>query len=218
MNNDLSDPVDPDAVGVTSGAQDHAADPGEPERLERLTEIIRSSSWFMELLLAAWDVRPPDWLLGGGALRDLVWDRLHGRAQPMPPRDVDLAFFDPERLDPGRDAEVERALSARLPGVPWDAKNQAAVHRWYPRVFGFEVEPLASTADGVATWPETATAVAVRLEPGEQLLVVAPWGLADLLGIVCRRNPRRVTVEEYRRRVAAKRIAERWPGVTIVGG
>jgi uncharacterized protein len=218
MNNDLSDPVDPDAVGVTSGAQDHAADPGEPERLERLTEIIRSSSWFMELLLAARDVQPPDWLLGGGALRDLVWDRLHGRAQPTPPRDVDLAFFDPERLDPGRDAEVERALSARLPGVPWDAKNQAAVHRWYPRVFGFEVEPLASTADGVATWPETATAVAVRLEPGEQLLVVAPWGLADLLGIVCRRNPRRVTVEEYRRRVAAKRIAERWPGVTIVGG
>jgi len=210
--------VDPDAVGVTSGAQDHAADPGEPERLERLTEIIRSSSWFMELLLAARDVQPPDWLLGGGALRDLVWDRLHGRAQPTPPRDVDLAFFDPERLDPGRDAEVERALSARLPGVPWDAKNQAAVHRWYPRVFGFEVEPLASTADGVATWPETATAVAVRLEPGEQLLVVAPWGLADLLGIVCRRNPRRVTVEEYRRRVAAKRIAERWPGVTIVGG
>jgi hypothetical protein len=132
--------------------------------------------------------------------------------------DVDLAFFDPERLDPGRDAEVERALSVRLPGVPWDAKNQAAVHRWYPRVFGFEVEPLASTADGVATWPEPATAVAVRLEPGEQLLVVAPWGLADLLGIVCRRNPRRVTVEEYRRRVAAKRIAERWPGVTIVGG
>src|SRR6266542_3070785 len=87
MNNDLSDPVDPDAVGVTSGAPDHAADPGEPERLERLTEIIRSSSWFMELLLAARDVRPPDWLLGGGALRDLVWDRLHGRAQPTPPRD-----------------------------------------------------------------------------------------------------------------------------------
>src|SRR6266540_1674593 len=135
MNNDLSDPVDPDAVGVTSGAPDHAADPGEPERLERLTEIIRSSSWFMELLLAARDVQPPDWLLGGGALRDLVWDRLHGRAQPTP----------------GRDAEVERALSARLPGVPWDAKNQAAVHRCYPRVFGFEVEPLASTADGVAT-------------------------------------------------------------------
>src|SRR6266511_2162131 len=45
MNNDLSDPVDPDAVGVTYGAPDHAADPGEPERLERLTEIIRSSSW-----------------------------------------------------------------------------------------------------------------------------------------------------------------------------
>jgi hypothetical protein len=37
------------------------------------------------------------------------------------------------------------------------------VHRWYGRVFGAEVPPLTSTADGVGTWPETATAVAVRL-------------------------------------------------------
>ena len=214
----LSDFVDPDAVGVTSGAHEHYADQGESERLDRLTGIIRSSSWFMELLRAARDVQPPDWLVGGGVLRDLVWDRLHGFVRPTLPRDVDLAFFDPERLDSGRDLEVERALSTRLPGVRWDAKNQAAVHRWYPRVFGFEVEPLLSTADGVATWPETATAVAVRLEPNDRLLVVAPCGLADLLGLVCRRNPRRVTVEEYRRRVVAKRIAERWPGVRVVGG
>jgi uncharacterized protein len=85
----------------------------------------------MEALAAARDVDPPDWLVGGGVLRDLVWDRLHGRPRPAPPRDVDLAFFDPARLDPARDAEVEQALAARLPGVPWDAKNQAAVHTWY---------------------------------------------------------------------------------------
>jgi uncharacterized protein len=203
---------------VTSGGREHDAEEDEPERLERLTTIIRSSSWFMEVLRAARDVHPPGWLIGGGALRDLAWDHLHGRSRPAPPRDVDLAFFDPERLEPGRDAEVERALLARLPGVPWEAKNQAAVHRWYPRVFGFEVEPLRSTAEGVATWPETATAVAVRLQADDRLLVVAPCGLADLLGLVCRRNPWRVTVEQYRRRVIAKRIAERWPRVTIVGG
>ena len=93
----------------------------------------------MAVLRAARDVDPPDWLVGGGVLPDLVWDRLHDRAEPSRPRDVDLAFFDPRRLDAGRDAEVERALVARLPGVPWDAKNQAAVHRWYGRVFGAEV-------------------------------------------------------------------------------
>jgi hypothetical protein len=183
----------------------------------RLAALVRSSDWLMAALRAVRDVDPPDWLVGGGVLRDLVWDRLHGRAEPGRPRDVDLAFFDPLRLDPGRDAEVERALLARLAGVPWDAKNQAAVHRWYGRVFGAgEVAPLGSAADGVGTWPETATAVAVRLLDGDKLQVVAPCGLEDLFGLVCRRNPRRVSVAHYRRRVRDKRIADRWPGVRIV--
>jgi uncharacterized protein len=88
-------------------------------------------------------------------LRDLVWDRLHGRGR---------------------------------------------------------VASLHSAADGVATWPETATAVAVRLLPDDRLEVVAPCGLDDLFNLVCRRNSRRVTADHYRRRVQDKRIAERCPG------
>jgi len=105
---------------------------------------------------------------------------------------------------------------ARLSGVPWDAKNQAAVHTWYGRVFGGQVAPLTSAADGVATWPETATAVAVRLLPDDRLQVVAPCGLEDLFGLICRRNPRRVTVAHYRQRIHDKRITERWPRVEVV--
>src|SRR5829696_2419320 len=168
-----------------------AADPGGAPRAglpERLASMVRSAPWLLAALQAARDVDPPDWLVGGGVLRDLVWDRLHGRP-PARPRDLDLAFFDPARLDPARDAEVEAALTARLSGVPWDAKNQAAVHTWYGRVFGGQVAPLTSAADGVATWPETATAVAVRLLPDDRLQVVAPCGLEDLFGLICRRNP-----------------------------
>jgi hypothetical protein len=90
------------------------------------------------------------------------------------------------------------------------------VHRWYGRVFGAEVPALVSAADGVGTWPETATAVAVRLLDGDELRVVAPCGLEDLFALVCRRNPRRVSVDHYRRRLRDKRMAERWPTVTIV--
>jgi hypothetical protein len=42
--------------------------------------------------------------------------------------------------DPGRLAAV---LHARAPDLPWEAKNQAAVHLWYPRRFGVEVAPFA---------------------------------------------------------------------------
>ena len=37
-----------------------------------------------------------------------------------------------------------------------------------------------------------------------------------LRGLVCRRNPRRVTVDHYHHRVRDKRVAERWPRVEIV--
>jgi hypothetical protein len=181
-----------------------------------LEEIVRSTGWLMEALRAARDVNAPDWLIGAGAVRSAVWDRLHGFEDARLPADVDLAYFDPYDLTPGRDARVEAELRQRLPSLEWDAKNQAAVHVWYPHRFGRAVEPLSSSADGVATWPETATAVGLRLTHADRLLVEAPLGLDDLLSMIHRRNPCRVTVEEYERRLAAKAIAERWPRATVV--
>jgi uncharacterized protein len=182
----------------------------------RLEEIVRSTGWLMRALTAAREVAAPDWLIGAGAVRTAVWDRLHGFDGPPELADVDLAFFDPTDLSPERDAQVEEQLRAALPSLRWDAKNQAAVHLWYPRRFGYDVPPLTSSADGVGTWPETAAAVGLRLTGDDRLLVEAPCGLDDLLGMVHRRNPRRVSVEEYERRLASKRIAERWPRVTVV--
>jgi uncharacterized protein len=182
----------------------------------RVEGIVKSTPWLMAALTAARAVDAPDWLIGAGAVRTAVWDRLHHLDQPSPLADIDLAFFDPRDLSRERDREVERALRAQLPEVPWEAKNQAAVHIWYPDRFGEVVPPLHSSADAVATWPETATCVGVRLDQRDRLTIVAPYGLDDLLGLIYRRNPRRVTVEEYERRLTAKRIGERWPRVTVL--
>jgi hypothetical protein len=182
----------------------------------QLEAIVRSTPWLMRALAAAREVDAPDWLIGAGAVRTAVWDRLHGFDEATPLADIDVGFFDPADLSPERDREVEEALRAALPEAPWQAKNQAAVHLWYPRRFGYTVEPLASTAEAIATFPETAVCVGLRLDPDDRLEIVAPLGLDDLLGLVHRHNPRRATVEEYERRLAAKRIAERWPRVTVV--
>jgi hypothetical protein len=80
-------------------------------------------------------------------------------------------------------------LESLVRSTPWllealrAAKNQAAVHTWYGRVFGGRV---------------------------------APCGLDGLFGLVCRRNPRRVTVAHYHQRLRDKRVADRWPKVEIV--
>jgi hypothetical protein len=182
----------------------------------RLEQIIRSTGWLMRALEAARSVDPPDWMIGAGAVRTAVWDRLHGHENPTSVDDIDVAFFDPGDLSEERDRQVETLLRTALPDAPWDAKNQAAVHLWYPRKFGYAVEPLRSSADAVATWPETATAVGLRLTDDERLRICAPCGLHDLLGLVHRRNPRRVSVEEYERRLSAKRITERWQSVHVL--
>jgi hypothetical protein len=171
----------------------------------------------MRALRAACGVAAPDWLITAGAIRTAVWDHRHGFA-PSAARlaDIDLAYFDPHDLSPARDAAVEAALRTVAPDLPWEAKNQAAVHLWYPRRFGLAVEPFTCSADAVATFPETATCVALHLDAGDCLTVVAPYGLDDLLGLVHRHNPRRVPAELYERRLADKRIAERWPRVTVL--
>jgi hypothetical protein len=180
----------------------------------RLDAVLRGAPLVMEALEAARDVAAPDWLIGAGAIRDAVWDAAHGRAPAMP-RDVDLEFLDAADLTRDRERAVEAALRARAPGLPWEAANQAAVHLWYPRRFGLEVPPFGSCAEAIATFPETASCVGVRLLDDDDLLVVAPYGLADLLGCVCRHNPARVSASFYERRVAEKGWRARWPKLLV---
>jgi hypothetical protein len=128
-----------------------------------------------------------------------------------------VAFFDPGWLGRERDLQAQVAL-AGLAELPWEATNQAAVHTWYHTYFGGSpVPPFASVHEAVATWPETATCVAVRQRPGDgELEVCAPYGLADLLGGIWRANPVRVTPDISMARLARQRVRARWPGVTIV--
>jgi hypothetical protein len=190
-----------------------ASEGGDPQRL---AAVVRRAAVLMAALRAAREADAPDWLVCAGAIRDVVWDAFHGRPLDARPRDVDVGFFDPSDRTPARDEAVEQALRARAPELPWEAKNQAAVHLWYPRRFGVEVPALTSCAAGVATFPEIATCVGLRLLGDDDLLVVAPHGLDDLLDCVCRHNPARVSASFYERRVADKGWRERWPRLRYV--
>jgi len=185
-------------------------------------DLITACPWLMGVIGTVRDVGDRYDLccwVGAGAVRDLAWDTWYGREPCRRPaefdgrgvKDVDVVFFDPERLDRSRDAEIEAELTVVRPDVRWDVTNQAAVHLWYQQRFGHAVAPLTSVVDGVATWPETATAVAVRRTADDAVEILAPLGLDDLVNGIHRRNPRRVSVAEYRRRMARKDPATRWP-------
>jgi hypothetical protein len=187
---------------------------------DRMRGIVASSPWLMRVLATVASSGLPDAWVGAGVLRDLVWGQLYGSGfTPAQVHDVDVVFFDPRDLGRGRDDQATEQLRRACPGVPWEAKNQAAVHTWYHAKFGGEpVAALASIADAVATWPETATAVAVRLPAGgdARIEVCAPLGLADLLGGVWRRNPRRVSLDVSLARLARHQPARRWPRVRVI--
>jgi uncharacterized protein len=169
----------------------------------------------MGVLRAVREVSPPNWLVGAGALRSVVWDRLHGFETATPIRDVDVAYFDDGNLSPGRDDEITAELRARRPDVPWEVTNQAGVHLWYEAKFGYPIPRLRSVEEAVGMWPETATSVAVRLRQDDWLYVVAPCGVDDLLGLVLRHNTRQVRHEFFLQRLREKRIQETWPKVKI---
>jgi hypothetical protein len=182
----------------------------------RLVALARGTPWFMRALEHVRALGLPAWCVGAGAVRNLVWDALHGHATPSALADIDVAHFDEVDLSAARDAQLQQRLRSMASGLPWEVTNQAGVHLWFEQHFGHPVAPLRSLDEAVASWPEYATAVGVWLDDADGLRVIAPHGLGDLFGMVVRRNPARVSVETYRERVASKRYALRWPRVIVI--
>lgn len=181
-----------------------------------LVRLVRGCPWFMAALRVGREVGAPDWVIGAGAIRDLVFEHIHGRLAP-PPRDIDYAFFDPSDLSVRCEEVIESELRRRCSELPFEARNQARVHLWYRQHFGSSIEPYSSIEHAVSTWPETATAVAVRLLPDDSIRVMAPLGLDDLFAGALRRNPAQVTPEIFRERLARRPdLATKWPFVRVL--
>ena len=183
---------------------------------DRLRDIARACPWFLEALHAASTLGLHAWCIGAGAVRNLVWDHLHGYATPSALSDVDLAYFDPHPQHPDQDARLQAQLQSLAPQLPWEVTNQALVHTWFEAYFGHAVPPLPSLEAAVATWPEYATAVGLFTTPNGRIEVIAPFGLRDLFDMRVQRNPARVSRETYLARVAQKQYTQRWPRVSIV--
>ena len=94
-----------------------------------LIDLIRSNSWVMRVLGAVRDEATADAWVGAGVVRDRVWGERYGEGLwPERVRDVDVAFFNPHDLSRANDDHATEQLARQLADVPWEAKNQAAVH------------------------------------------------------------------------------------------
>lgn len=182
---------------------------------QRLGAIVTATPWFMDALRAGAGLGLESWCIGAGAVRNLVWDHLHGYAAPSQLPDIDLVYFDAADLDAGREADLQRRLSQLLPSQRWEVANQARVHLWFEEYFGYPVDALASLEEAVASWPEYATSVGVFLDSSGGVKIIAPHGLEDLFSMTIRHNPARASAQTYRQRIEQKQYQRRWPQATV---
>lgn len=187
----------------------------DPSHVAALTQIVTDTPWLLEAFVAVQEVGPAGAYVAAGAIRDTVWNHITGRPSAAPYADVDVVYWnDAEPADAANTHEAR--LKAALPALDWEVTNQATIHLWHSRARGISVSPHATVSEGLATWPETATAVGVRLNSNGNIQVLAPFGLADLFALRLRHNPAQAGPEVFWARIEAKRWLQRWPELKVV--
>ncbi len=165
----------------------------------------------MEVLEAVCSLNLPDWLIGAGFVRNLVWDELHNFENQSPITDIDIAYFDPNDLSEESESSYQEMLSKKLV-ADWSVTNQARM----AKINNQSVSYL-STEDAIAHWPETATAVGITMLPDNSLKVIAPHGLEDLFSLKLRMSPDFGDgPDAFFDRVKKKQWLTKWPKLQII--
>jgi hypothetical protein len=180
----------------------------------RLADGLRQNEALRECLRRFPALNLSAWYLGAGCVAQTIWNLAHGKAPSADILDYDLVYYDRD-LSAERERSVARdaqELVADL-DLKLDVTNEARVHIWYPKEFGYGIQPYQSTEDAIGTWPTTATAIGVR-PSGRQLEVWAPFGTDDLFDLVVRPNRVQVTPAIYDAKVT--RWLACWPSLVAL--
>ena len=101
-------------------------------------------------------------------------------------------------------------MKESTPDIPWSVRNQARMH------LRNKDAPYASVEDALRFWLETVTAVAFSLDTENNIHVIAPYGLKDLVemrGVPTASG--RQKPDQYMDRMLAKNWPATWPKVTV---
>jgi hypothetical protein len=185
--------------------------PANMQNQDELAEFLGQQPHIVKLLTIVQGLAIEDCWVAAGLIRNAVWNHLHGLpTEPVPGSDVDIVYCDARDASLARDLAIEGCLRTEHPDVPWCVHNQARMHAVNGDL------PYCDVADAIRCWPETATAIAARIDGGH-VKILAPHGIKDLVGLIvrptstCARKKR-----AYRRRIAEKDWRQRWPKLTFV--
>ncbi len=180
---------------------------------EDIIKLIENDERMMEIIKAASQLSLPDWWICAGFVRSKIWDTLHGFENRTDTPDVDVIYYDQEDISEKTEKELEAELKSILPDVPWSVKNEARMH-----VIN-HIEPYTSAEDAISKFPETATALGVKIEKDNNLILTAPWGVDDAINLEVKPTPFFSESKEraaiYKERVIKKNWKEIWEKIEV---
>ncbi|MGM0840358.1 MAG: nucleotidyltransferase family protein [Bacillota bacterium] len=180
---------------------------------EDVIKLIENDPLMIEIINTASSLDLPDWWICAGFIRSKIWDTLHGYQERTHTQDVDVIYFDKENLDEEIEKRLEAELRSIMPLIPWSVKNQARMH------VVNDLPPYTSSEDAISKFPETVTALGVRMDREGELVLTAPCGLDDVINLEVKPTPFFRETEErvsiYEERIRKKDWKGTWPGVVV---
>lgn len=180
---------------------------------EDILKLISEDEWMMDILTTAKSLDLPDWWVCAGFVRSKIWDILHGYSKRTPLSDIDVIYFDEENLDEAEEKKLEQRLNTIHPNEPWSVKNEARMH------LVNTVPPYLSSVDAISKFPETSTALGVKLDEHNHLILIAPHGIDDVINLVVKptdyfkADEDRIAV--YKERISKKNWKSNWGKIKI---
>ncbi|WP_429163743.1 nucleotidyltransferase family protein [Aeromonas rivipollensis] len=182
----------------------------EAQLQARTEALLRADPLRMACLWAARELALPDWALGAGFVRNLIWDHLHQKAEPTPLNDIDLIYLDPGDPEGAGEREYEAWLAVRVPGQHWEVRNQARMH------VRQQVPPFASSLEALSHWVEVPTCIGVRLLANDEFQWLAPHGFGHNWSMQVSANPRcRQESRIFIDRIRDKQWQRIWPDLVV---
>lgn len=152
------------------------------------------------------------WLCAG-VVRNFIWNILSDKPGFDWQTDVDIIFYD-QKLTWEDTNIIEEKLKESYPDYRWELRNQVYMHRYNPNT-----QPYTSSRDAMSRYPETCTAIGLRLDALGQLELFCPYGLDSIRSFEIRPTPTFKEDQEklaiYKRRLAKKDWFIKWPQLSI---
>ena len=179
-----------------------------------IMKLIKEDVWMMDILKTAKALQLPEWWICAGFVRSKIWDNLHGFEKRTRLEDIDVIYFDPTNLDESIEKKYEDILKDLKMDIPWSVKNEARMH------LKNNIQPYQSCVDAISKFPETATALGVKLNERDDIILTAPCGIDDAINGIIKPSPNFLNsmeaIEIFEARLLQKNWKQKWPMLQIV--